>query len=85
MERHSKFQQMKRLRFQIERAKRKLSSKDYVGRKIAEVLLMGTEQDVENIKKEYKSIIEEAAVLRAEINKWEEELNTLKLTIRNEK
>lgn len=58
-------------------AKKKLKEKDYIGRKIAEVMMYGTQEEIEAIKLEYASDVEEAKQLRQQINEWEEQLKTL--------
>lgn len=66
------------LRHKIVAAKKKLADKDYVGRKIAEVLLLGTEAEITAIKQEYSGVIAEAKTLRENINAWEAEIKTIK-------
>ena len=78
MEKHTKFHQLRILTTKIARAKAKLSSKDYVGRKIAEVLLLGTEAEIAAIKQEYSSVIAEAKTLRDNINAWEAEKEAIR-------
>lgn len=55
-------------------AKKKLKEKDYIGRKIAEVMMYGTQEEIEAIKLEYASDVEEAKQLRQQINEWEAQL-----------
>jgi chromosome segregation ATPase len=78
MERQNNTFKIFTLRHQIAEAKRKLSAKDYVGRKIAEVLLLGTEAEITAIKQEYSSVIAEAKTLRDNINTWEAEIKTIR-------
>lgn len=73
------------LRHKIAEAKKKLSAKDYVGRKIAEVLLLGTEAEITAIKQEYSSVIAEAKTLRANINAWEAEMESIRKELSNNK
>lgn len=55
-------------------AKKKLKEKDYIGRKIAEVMMYGTQEEIEAVKLEYASDVEEAKQLRQQINEWEAQL-----------
>lgn len=85
MERRNKLQELRYLSVQIARAKTKLSSKDYVGRKISEVLLMGTQQEIDAIKKEYATVLAEAKILRENINKWQSEMEAIRKEMFNNK
>lgn len=71
------FIKLHNLRTSIATAKQKLKEKDYIGRKIAEVLLIGTPSEIEAIKLEYANDIAEAKLLRESINVWEEEKKQL--------
>lgn len=62
---------------QIEQLKNKLKEKDYIGRKIAEVLLVGTEAEKCEITIEYAKDIVEAKNLRKQINELEAQLTVL--------
>ena len=62
---------------QIEQLKNKLKEKDYIGRKIAEVLLVGTEAEKCEITIEYSKDIVEAKKLREQINELEAQLTVL--------
>ena len=55
-------------------AKRKLKEKDYIGRKIAEAMMYGTQEEIEAVKLEYANDVEEAKQLRQQINEWEAQL-----------
>lgn len=55
-------------------AKKKLKEKDYIGRKIAEVMMYGTQEEIEAVKLEYANDVEEAKQLRQQINEWEAQL-----------
>lgn len=59
-------------------AKANLKNKDYIGRKIAEVMMYGTQEEIEAVKQEYAADIEEAKELRKQINEWQEQLKNLK-------
>ena len=78
MEKRYQFHQLRLLNIQIIKAKKKLAAKDYVGRKIAEVLLLGTEAEIAAIKQEYADVIAEAKELRANINSWEAEMKLIR-------
>lgn len=58
-------------------AKSKLKEKDYIGRKIAEVMMYGTQEEIEAVKQKYAPDIEEAKELRKQINEWQAELDAL--------
>lgn len=81
---NNKNMQVMSLRFKIFNAKNKLKEKDYIGRKIAEVLLVGTPSEIEAIKKEYSAEIAEARLLRENINIWEFEVSQLTEEIKKE-
>lgn len=59
-------------------AKSKLKNKDYIGRKIAEVMMYGTPEEISAVKQEYAEDIAEAKLLRQQINDWQEELDKLR-------
>lgn len=73
----NKYLRISNLRMSIREAKQKLKEKDYIGRKIAEVLLAGTPSEIEAIKLEYANELAEAKMLRESINVWEEERRSL--------
>lgn len=85
MEKYNNIFKVFGLQFQIAEAKKKLAEKDYVGRKIAEVLLLGTEAEITAIKQEYSGVIAEAKTLRDNINAWEAEIKTIKEQIKSNK
>lgn len=85
MEKRYQFHQLRLLNIQIIKAKRKLAAKDYVGRKIAEVLLLGTEAEIAAIKQEYADVIAEAKELRANINSWEVEMKLIREQMKSTK
>ena len=62
---------------EISKAKSELSAKDYVGRKISEVLLYGTAEEIESIRVEYSEVIANAKVLRDTVNEKTEKLKVV--------
>lgn len=85
MEKYNNIFKVFGLQFQISEAKKKLAEKDYVGRKIAEVLLLGTEAEITAIKQEYSGVIAEAKTLRENINAWEAEIKTIREQMKSNK
>lgn len=83
MERYNNIFKVFLLRYKIAEAKKKLADKDYVGRKIAEVLLLGTDAEIIAIKQEYSDVIAEAKTLRNNINAWEAEIKKLNEEIKS--
>lgn len=59
--------------------KSQLAQKDYIGRKIAEVLLTGTDAEINAIRIEYAKDIVEARNLRLQINELEAQLTEVYL------
>lgn len=78
MQNYNNFLEILKLSGKIAQAKKQLAEKDYIGRKIAEVLLVGTDSDVKAIREEYSADIAEANVLRKNINTWQEEIKKLR-------
>lgn len=58
-------------------AKQWLFEHDYVGVKIAEAFLMGTDEELAALKQEYADVIEEAKEKRAIVNECEQILQTI--------
>lgn len=78
MQNYNNFLEIFKLSGKITQAKKQLAEKDYIGRKIAEVLLTGTSTEIADIKKEYEAEIAEAKTLRKNINTWQEEIKKLR-------
>lgn len=64
----------KKIKEKIMNLKSQLAQKDYIGRKIAEVLLTGTDAEINAIRIEYAKDIVEARNLRLQINELDAQL-----------
>lgn len=69
--------QVRKLNRQIELAKQELRKNDYIGRKIAEALLMQNDVKLAELRTQYAAEIENADLLRQKINEWQAELDAL--------
>lgn len=63
-----------KIKEKIMNLKSQLAQKDYIGRKIAEVLLTGTDAEINAIRMEYAKDIVEARNLRLQINELDAQL-----------
>lgn len=77
MEAYIKGEQKKKLIRQITLAKEELRKKDYIGRKIAEAMLMQNDVKLAELRTQYAADIENADLLRQNINQWQAELDEL--------
>lgn len=77
MEIFIKTEKIRKLNRQITLAKEELRKKDYIGRKIAEALLMQNDVKLAELRTQYAADIENADLLRQNINQWQAELDEL--------
>lgn len=77
MEVFARTEQIRKLNRQISYAKEELRKKDYIGRKIAEAILMQNDVKLAELRTQYAADIENADLLRQNINQWQAELDAL--------